>query len=92
MSGLDNKLIDLIQNLRFEKTQVVLDRLPVVCRFVLPAYMPEHPPNGVVMVGQFMNSIIIGVEAHAENQDLPLLHPGTPKLTPLFISQPGAAS
>ena len=88
MSSLDYQLIDLIQNLRCEKTQVILDRLQVVCRFVLPISMPEHLPNGVVMVGQFMNSIIIGVEAQAqraENQDLPLLHPGTPKTAVRFL-------
>jgi len=88
MSSLDYQLIDLIQNLRCEKTQVVLDRLQVVCRFVLPTPMLEHPANGVVMAGQLMNSIIIGVEAQtqrAENQDLPLFHPGTPKTAVRFL-------
>ena len=42
MSGFDNQLIDLIENLRCEKTQVILDRLPVVRRFVLPA---KEPPD-----------------------------------------------
>ena len=88
MSSLDYQLIDLIQNLRCEKTQVILDRLQVVCRFVLPPSMPEHLSNGVVMVGQFMDAVVIGVEAQAqraENQDLPLLHPGTPKTAVRFL-------
>ena len=42
MSGFDNQLIDLIENLRCEKTQIILDRLPVVCRFVLPG---KEPPE-----------------------------------------------
>ena len=42
MSGFDNQLIDLIENLRGEKTQVILDRLPVVRRFVLPG---KEPPD-----------------------------------------------
>ncbi len=42
MSGLDNQLIDLIENLSCEKTQVILDRLPVVRRFVLPG---KEPPD-----------------------------------------------
>ena len=42
MSGFDNQLIDLIENLGCEKTQVILDRLPVVRRFVLPA---KGPPD-----------------------------------------------
>ena len=42
MSGFDYQLIDLIENLRCEKTQVILDRLPVVRRFVLPG---KGPPD-----------------------------------------------
>jgi len=88
MSGLDHQLIDLIQNLMCEKTQVILDRLQVVCRFVFPASVPEHLPDGVVLVGQLMDTVVIGVEAQvqrAEYQDLPLLHPGTPKTTVRFL-------
>ena len=62
MSGFDNQLIDLIENLRCEKTQVILDRLPVVGRFVLPPTMSEHLPDGVVMVSHLMDAVVIGVE------------------------------
>ncbi len=42
MSGFDYQLIDFIENLRREKAQVILDRLPVVRRFVLPG---KGPPD-----------------------------------------------
>lgn len=100
MSGFDNQLIDLIENLRCEKTQVILDRLPVVCRFVLPPTMSEHLPDGVVMVSQLMDAVVIAVETqaqYAKHQNLPLLHPGTPKTgvrfaMPVFVAQARTAS
>jgi len=100
MSGFDHQLINLIDNLRCEKTQVILDRLSFVRRFVLPASMPEHLPDRVVMVGQLMDAVVIGVETqtqHAKHQNLPLLHPGTTKTVvrfamPVFIAQARAAS
>ena len=88
MSGFDHQLINLIDNLRCEKTQVILDRLSFVRRFVLPASMPEHLPDRVVMVGQLMDAVVIGVETqtqHAKHQNLPLLHPGSPKLRVRFL-------
>jgi len=71
MSGFDNQLIDLIENLRCEKTQVILDRLPVVCRFVLPPTMSEHLPDGVVMVSQLMDAVVIAVETQAAVRQAP---------------------
>ena len=59
MSGFDHQLINLIDNLRCEKTQVILDRLSFVRRFVLPASMPEHLPDRVVMVGQLMDDGLV---------------------------------
>ena len=60
MSGFDHQLINLIDNLRCEKRQVILDRLSFVRRFVLPASMPEHLPDRVVMVGNsWMRSLSV---------------------------------
>ena len=67
MSGFDHQLINLIDNLRCEKTQVILDRLSFVRRFVLPASMPEHLPDRVVMVGQLMDAVVIGVETQTQH-------------------------
>ena len=88
MTGVHDDLIDLVENSRGEKTQVVLDRLQMIRGFVSPASMTGHLPKGVVMVGQFMNAVVIGVEPQAqdsENQNLPLLHPGSPKLRVRFL-------
>ena len=100
MSGFDNQLIDLIENLSCEKTQVILYRLPVVGRFVFPPTMSEHLPDAVVMVSQLMDAIVIAVETqaqYAKHQNLPLLHPGTPKTRvrfamPVFVAQTRSAS
>ena len=43
--------------------------------------MTEHLAYGLVLIGQFMDPVIIDVEPQAQraqHQDLPLLHAGTP--------------
>ena len=63
MTGAHHQLIDLLENLRGEEAQVVLDRLQVIPGFVLPSSVPEHLPEGVVMVGEFLDAVVISVES-----------------------------
>ena len=43
--------------------------------------MPKHLANGLVLVGQLVHAVVVGVEPqaqHAQHQDLPLLHAWAP--------------
>jgi hypothetical protein len=79
----DHLPIDPVQDLGREQAQVVLDGLQLVAVFLAigPTGMAQHLANGLVLVGQLMHTIIVGVESqaqHAQHQDLPLLHARAP--------------
>jgi hypothetical protein len=43
--------------------------------------MPKHLANGLVLVGQLVQPVVVGVEPqpqHTQHQNLPLLHAGAP--------------
>ena len=73
-------LVDPIQDLRSEQTQVVLERLHVVTGLIVPAAVPEHLADGQVLISQLVNAVVVRIEPQAQDtqhQDLPLLHPGS---------------
>ena len=80
MAGGDDDLVDRIEDLRGEQTQIVLERLQAVAGVVRPVAVAEHLADRGMLVGQLLNPIIVGIQAepqHAQDQDLPLLHAGT---------------
>ena len=73
-------LIDAIQKLRREQAQVVLERLQLVFGRVGPVAMTQHLAQRAVLIGQFLNAVVVGIQAQAQdsqNQDPPLLHSRT---------------
>lgn len=79
MTGTDDQLVDLIQEFRREQADVVLERLEMVGRFV-EISMPEHLAQGVVMIDQFKQAIVIDVQIqshHAAHEDRPQRHSRT---------------
>ena len=72
-------LVDPIQNFRGEQPQVVFECLKFVVLLIRPVTVAEHLANGVVLVGQFLDTVVVGIESQSENaehEDLPLRHPG----------------
>ncbi len=83
MPGSDHFLIDPVQDLGVEQAQVVLDGLQLiaVCFAIGPPAMPEHLADGLVLVGELVHPVVVGVEPQTQNtqhQDLPLRHAGAP--------------
>ncbi len=79
MTGLDDKLVDLIGDLGREQGQVVLERLPVVAPAIIVETVTEHPANGAVVIGHLLQAVIIPVEIqaqHAQHENAPHLHAG----------------
>jgi len=81
----DHFAIDPLQQFGAEQAQVVLDRLKLVevLLAVGPTGMPKHLANGLVLVGQLVQPVVVGVEPqtqYAQHQDLPLLHAWTPSV------------
>jgi hypothetical protein len=77
VSGPHHDLVDAVEDLGGEQTQVFLERLQAVAGLVGPIAMAEHSADGGVLVGQLQNPIVVGIEPHAqatEHQDLPLRH------------------
>ena len=80
MTGLDDKLVDLIGDLGREQGQVVLERLPVVAPAIIVETMTEHPAKGAVVIGHLLEAVIVPVEIkpqHAQHENAPHLHAGT---------------
>jgi hypothetical protein len=79
MSRADYYPVETIQNFRSKQPQIILEGLQIVIVLVRPITVTEHFPKGLMFVGQFLDSIIIGVEPQAEHpqhQNLPLGHTG----------------
>ena len=62
MSRSHHFLVDPIQHLGGEQAQVVLQRLETVAGVIGPIAVAEHLADGGVLVGQFLDSIIVGVQ------------------------------
>ena len=83
MPGTDHFAIDPLQQFGGKQAQVVLDRLKLVevLLAVGPTGMPKHLAKGLVLVGQLVQPVVVGIEPqaqHAQHQDLPLLHAWAP--------------
>ena len=93
MPGSDDFTIDPVQEFAGKQMQVVLDclKLVEVLLTVGPTGMPKHLANGLVLVGQLVQPVVVGVEPqtqHAQHQDLPLLHAGAPRVRIGFAVAP----
>ena len=76
--GAHHLLIDAIEDLWREQAQVVLERLQLVLRLVAPVAVTQHLTQRAVLIGQFLNSVVVGIQAQShdsKHQDPPLLHP-----------------
>ena len=76
MARFDDQLVDLVQQLRGEQADVVLEGLEVVVHVTKRA-VSEHLSNGVVVVHQFMQSVIVAMQVepdHATHKDRPQRH------------------
>ena len=62
-------LVDPIQNFRGEQPQVVFECLKVVVLLIRPVTVAEHLANGVVLVGQFLDTVVVGIESQPENAE-----------------------
>jgi len=78
MPGTHHLQVDALQYLGREQLQVVLERLQLVLRRIRPISVAQHLAQSLVLVGQFLDAVVVGVQAqaqHAQHQDSPLLHP-----------------
>ena len=62
MSRSHHFLVDPIQHLGGEPAQVVLQRLQRITGGIRPIAVAEPLADGRVLVGQFLDSIIVGVQ------------------------------
>jgi len=77
MSCLDHFPVDPVQDLRGKQPQVVLDRLQGILGGIVPTAVTQHLANGVVLVGQFVKPVVIGIQPepeNAQNENPPLFH------------------
>jgi len=55
-------LVDAIQNLGREQTDIVPDGLQFIAVLVQPIAMPQHLPDRLVLVGQLLNPVVIHIK------------------------------
>jgi len=75
-----NELVDLIEQLGREQTNVVFEALQAVQVFIKGA-VAEHFTQGVVLVDEFEQTVVVAIEVQANdtaNQDAPQGHAGAP--------------
>ena len=94
MPGADHFLVDPLQDLGGEQAQVVLDGLQLVAVVfaIGPAAVSQHLADGLVLVGELMDAVVVGVEPQTQDpqhQDLPLLHAGAPGVRIGLAMDPG---
>lgn len=80
MAGLDHNLVDAVEHFRGEQPQVIPQCLERIRRAILPPAMTKEQPDCLMFVGQFTNPVIVRIEGHAQHaqdEDLPLRHPGS---------------
>ena len=76
--GMDDELVNLIQQLRREQRHVVLEGLQVVVD-ILKRSVAEYLAQGVVLVDQFMQTVVVAVQIQPHNtadQNRPQRHAG----------------
>jgi hypothetical protein len=79
MAGLNDPLIDLVQEFRGEQADVVFERLEVVAKIV-KGTMTQHLAQGVVVIDEFVQAVVVAVQIEANytaNQNRPQRHAGT---------------
>ena len=77
MPGADHFLVDPVEDLGGEQTQIVLERLQRVARLVGPIAVPQHLANRRMLIGQFLDAVVVRIQPltqGAQDQNLPLLH------------------
>jgi hypothetical protein len=75
--GIDHLLIDAIKDFGREQAKVVLQGLQLVFRLVGPVAVTQHLAQRLVLIGQFLKPVEVGVQAQSydpEHEDPPLLH------------------
>ena len=75
---LDNELVDLLQKLRGQPAGIVFEGLKVVAH-VIKGAMAQHLAEGVVLVHQFLQAVVVAVQIepdHATHQNRPQRHAG----------------
>jgi len=100
VSGFDGFLVDLVEQFRGKQHQVVFDALQGVAGVVAPVAVSLYLSEGAVLVGPFMNAVVVGMQFEAQDaqhQDFPLLHAGPAavgisRLTSLLFGQPLSAT
>ena len=58
---MNNQQVDLVQKLRGEQTDVVLERLVGVAQIVKGA-VPKYRAQGVVLIDQFVQAVVVAVQ------------------------------
>lgn len=78
MPSLDNELVDLVQEFRCQQADVVFEGLKVVAD-ITECAVAQHLANGVVLVHQFMQAVIVAIQIksdHATDKNRPQGHAG----------------
>ena len=79
VAGAHHFLIDPIEQLRRKQHQVILECLQLVLRLVGPVAVAQHLAQRAVLIGQFLNAVVVRIQAkaqHTEHENAPLLHSG----------------
>ena len=63
MPGIHHLPVDALQYLGREQLQVVLERLQLVLRRIRPICVAQHLAQSLVLVGQFLDAVIVSVQA-----------------------------
>jgi hypothetical protein len=76
VAGIHDELIDLVEQFGGEQPDVVLQRLVVIVGLVKGA-VPEHFAQGIVMIDEFMQPVVVDVQIQtddAADKDCPQAH------------------
>ncbi len=66
MPGLYHHLIDLIQYLGRKQLHIVFEGLQMIAPIIIRETMAQHLSNGLVVIHQFLQSVIITIQAQAQ--------------------------
>jgi len=78
MAGLNDKLVDLVEEFRREQADIVFERLKMVA-VIIEYAVAEHFANADVLIHEFMQAIIVAIQIepnHATDQYCPQGHAG----------------
>jgi hypothetical protein len=65
MASLHHFLIDPIKNLGREQPKIVFDRIEGIDRLIQPTTVAEHLSDRFVLVGQFVDSVVIDIKSNS---------------------------